>query len=223
MVCSQVSYKPVALEIILTSLTQSEYFERICDSNFAEAATNTIDLSAEPLHAVQAMMIFLYGGPVEDQRQGIDVSDKLAFWVDLYTLADRAMIKRLITLAARKFQRAAEPVWASETFYKTCREIYSRLPVCTAALRGAVCAVIVKHLAFLSNRLHFETLLAETPKLAVEVTMAFGKSLTTVMCPAKGCPQLAQPWQVIGGVPKECPVCCSSWIRAAIDTEAESA
>jgi len=194
----------------------------MCDSNFSEAATNIIDLSSEPLHAVQAMVTFLYGGPVEDQRQDMDASETLAFWVDLYTLADRAMIKRLIELAAGKFQRDAESVWESEAFSNTCREIYSRLPVCTVALRGAVCAVIVKHLAFLCNRSQFVTLLTERPSLAVEVTVALGKSLTTVVCPDFKCPQLQQPWQVFGNVPRSCPqqTCYGSSIRAVLETEA---
>jgi len=168
-------------------------------------------------------MTFLYGGPVEDMRQDMDASSKLAFWVDLYTLADRAMIKRLITLAAYKFQTNAESVWASEAFSNTCREIYSRLPVCTVALRGAVCAVVVKHLTFLCNKTHFATLLAETPNLAVEVTMALGKSLTTMVCTYSECPQRQQPWQLIGGLPKKCQNCGLTSIRAVLESEAGSA
>jgi len=168
-------------------------------------------------------MTFLYGGTVEDERKDMEASDKLAFWVDLYTLADRAMIKRLITLAASQFQRDAEPLWASEAFSNTCREIYSRLPVCTVALRGAVCAVVIKHLAFLCKRPHFATLIAGTPDLAVELTMAFGESLTTVVCPYGDCPLLGRPWQFIGGVPKNCPVCPCSRISAVPDPETVSA
>jgi len=168
------------------------------------------------------MVTFLYGGPVEDQRQDIDTSDKLAFWVDLYTLADRAMIKRLIELAADKFQRDAESVWATEAFSATCREIYSHLPTCTVALRGSVCAVVARHLDFLCEKSHFATLLAGTPNLAVEVTMALGKSLTTVVCTYSGCPQLQRSWHAIGGVPKRCQSCGVGAIRTVLETEAAS-
>jgi len=151
MICSQVCCKFSTLDRSNLSLTV-RVFRTSLRQHFLRGYHKHHRPIRRPLHAVQAMMIFLYGGQVEDERKDIDASDKLAFWVDLYTLADRAMIKRLITLAASKFQRDAELVWASHAFSNTCREIYSRLPVCTVAMRGAVCAVIVKHLAFLCNR-----------------------------------------------------------------------
>jgi hypothetical protein len=172
---------------------QSEYFERACDSTFVEGTTNIIDLSEEPLPVVQAMMMFLYGGEPKYSDDDLDTLCQLNFWVDLYTLADRTMIKKLVTQAAEEFHRQAMTCWTSEAFLDVCREIYSRLPARTVTLRGKVCAIIVEKLGALSKMVEFVDLLQDIPALAIEIALAIGKSLITVRCTAATCSRLEKP------------------------------
>jgi len=69
-----------------------------------------------------------------------------------------------------------------EAFFDVCREVYSRLPNCTVDLRAVICAVVVEHLGPLSKRTEFADLPQDIPILAIEVSLAIGKSLTTYRC-----------------------------------------
>jgi len=120
----------------------------------------------------------------------------LNFWVDLHTLAHRTMIKKLVAKAAEKFHDQAKLCWTSEVFFDVCRGVYSRLPNCTVALRRVICAVVVEHLEPLSKRTDFADLLQDIPSLAIEVSLAIGKSLITVECTHPECVRPDKQWSI---------------------------
>jgi len=173
-----------------------------------EGSTNVINLSEESLPVVQAMMAFLYGGSLAAKDVNSDNLSQLNFWVDLHTLAHRTMIRKLIAQAAEKFHDQAKTCWTSEAFFDVCREVYSRLPNCTVALREVICTVVVERLEPLSKRRDFADLLQDIPTLAIEVALAVGKSLTTVRCTHPECVRHDKQWaQTTSDVDKTCPKC----------------
>ena len=99
-----------------------------------EGTTDSIDLSEETFSVVQAMMAFLYRAKIKD-RVELNRLKELTFWVDLYTLVDRTMIKDLVTDSAQGFYRQAMKCWTSDAFFSVCREFYSRELAQTIALR----------------------------------------------------------------------------------------
>ena len=174
-----------------------------------EGSTNVINLSEESLPVVQAMMAFLYGGSSAAKDVNADNLSQLNFWVDLHTLAHRTMIKKLIARAAEKFHDQAKTCWTSEAFFDVCREVYSRLPNCTVALRGVICTVVVEHLGPLSKRTEFADLLQDIPTLAIEVSLAIGKSLRTYRCNNTRCDRPDKQWAQTVEISRErCALCC---------------
>jgi len=153
------------------------------------------------------MMAYLYGAKIKDRRES-DRLTELNFWVDLYTLADRVMVKSLVTEAAQGFYRQAANCWTSEAFFSVCREVYSREPARTVALRGKICALIAENLQFLSKRADFAGLLQDAPEIAAEVTLSLGKSLTTLKCSNAKCSKYNKQWcHTRGSHDRRCTVC----------------
>jgi len=187
----------------------------MCESKFTEGTTNTIDLSEESLHVVQALVAFLYGGQIKNNCGSEETLDKLNFWVELYTLAHRTMVKKLLVRAAEKFQEEAESVWDSAAFFEVCRMIYARLPACTTGLRGAVRAVVVKNLELLGRKAEFESLLQDVPELGSEVALRIAKSLTTVWCDNSNCKRYQEQWlQTTSVIKSMCSMCRQCQVKA---------
>lgn len=175
------------------------------------------------------MLSYLYLGPHDHIAEDATQSERYEFFMDLYTLAERIELAELASLAAASFEAAANKDWDGGSFLEVCKEVYSRLPMLTVALRKAICAVTVEHLEALAKRKEFQELLEETSSLAAEIALNVGQAMITVKCGYEKCRMYGVPYATICAngwdkVPKDgqACVCCSYRYMKRIPSEEDS-
>jgi hypothetical protein len=168
----------------------------MCESTFKEATSNVVDLSDEPAHIVQAMLKYLYGGDIVDPRNEQSLSDKLTFFLDLYTLAHRLMIDELTRDAARELVVAAVSAVADVAFVDICNEIFSRLPEFTKDLRAVMIKIVSQNMEVLLRQTKFQNMLESHPTLAAGALMTVGRSMVSLQCVWESCKGRGRLWTV---------------------------
>ncbi|KAE8446175.1 hypothetical protein EG329_012400 [Mollisiaceae sp. DMI_Dod_QoI] len=187
--------------------TRSRFLMKAVDGQFKEAALREIDLSADEIPIIRALICYLYANDYPDAAEEQHLSETtsvsccgsceekalnahhsqpahkdeafpLMFNVKMYIAGDRYEIPRLKELATKKYQACVAQHWNNSTFSEAALHLWDNTVESDRQLRVAVIEASHKHLGKLLDRGEFVDLMKSHGDFCLDIVkMTQGRSL----------------------------------------------
>ena len=134
-----------------------------------EAADGVIKLEGDDVHAVRAMLRFMYASDYDSSSDEGQISTILLH-VKIYGAAEKYGVSALKRRAQEKFEASLKTNWDLDDLPRIVSEIYGSTPPNDRGLRDAIVKSTYKHVRKLLKKTNFLTVLEEKVGFAAMMT-----------------------------------------------------
>ncbi|OAP59879.1 hypothetical protein AYL99_04881 [Fonsecaea erecta] len=171
---------------------QSEYFNRLFNSDWKEALDNKIELKEDDPGAVEAMLRFMYENEYDSGEHSWGRISPMLFHVRVHAVADKYGVAALKKLSKQKFDHATSVCWDMDDFPHVVADVYDNTLGCEE-LRDTVARASHEHIEALLIKDTFIRVLRDTSGFAADIIGLMRDGITPQA--RYECPKCGVEWE----------------------------